>query len=303
MNFTITILGSGAAVPRLSRATTAQYVNCHNRQILLDCGEGTQVQFRKFKLKFQTLDIILISHLHGDHVFGLPGLISTMGLLGRKKSLKIIGPVGIRNLLKSQLEIVGMKEVFKLEISELEKNTVGPVYEDKSIEISTFPLDHRIETQGYIIKEKPHKRKLIREKFDTYGVSVSYIQKLIQGDDIIDNEGVIVKADDVTIPGKLSKSYGYCTDTAYNESIIPYIKNVDLLYHEATFLDNEADRAAKTYHSTAKQAASIALKANVKRLILGHFSARYRDVNLFKLEAETIFAPVFIPEDGEFFNV
>jgi ribonuclease Z len=303
MSFSLTILGTGAAVPRLSRATTAHYVNCHNRQILLDCGEGTQIQFRKFRLKFQSLDIILISHLHGDHVFGLPGLISTMGLLGRKKPLKIIGPKGIEKLLKAQLELVGMNEVFDLEIDELEKNTVGKVFEDKCIIINTFPLHHRIETQGYVIKEKPHKRKLLKDKFDAFGVSVSYIQKLIQGDDIIDNNGVIVKSDEVTVPGKPAKSYGYCTDTAYNDRIIPYIQNVDLLYHEATFLDKEADRAAKTFHSTAKQAASIALKANVKRLILGHFSARYRDTSQFKSEAETIFEPVFIPEDGETFYV
>lgn len=303
MSFSVTILGTGAAVPRLSRGTTAQYINCHDRKILLDCGEGTQIQFRKFKLKFQTLDIILISHLHGDHVFGLPGLISTMGLLGRKKKLKIFGPVGIKKLIKAQLTLVGMKEIFELDIHEIEKDSSQLIFEDKCIEIHTFPLHHRIETQGYVIKEKPHKRKLLPEKFNEYGVSVSYIEKLLQGHDVTDNNGVTVRSKDVTIDGNPSKSYGYCTDTAYAEKIISSIKNVDLLYHEATFLDAEADRASQTFHSTAKQAATIALKANVKRLILGHFSARYKDMNAFKLEAETIFEPVFVPEDGELFYV
>lgn len=303
MSFTVTILGSGAAVPKLSRGTTAQYVSCQNRQILLDCGEGTQLQFRKFKLKFQSLDIILITHLHGDHVFGLPGLISTMGLLGRTKKLKIIGPTGIKKLITTQLDIVGMNKSFELIFTEIEKESAVQIYDDKCIEIHTFPLNHRIETQGYLINEKPHKRKLIPEKFEEYGVSVSYIQKLIQGSDITDNNGVFVRSDDVTIPGKASKSYAYCTDTAYDEKIIPHILNADLLYHEATFLDADADRASKTYHSTAKQAASIAFKAGVKRLVLGHFSARYKELNVFKEEAETIFEPTFIPNDGDIFYI
>jgi ribonuclease Z len=303
MSFTVTILGSGAAVPKLSRGTTAQYVSCHNRQILLDCGEGTQLQFRKFKLKFQSLDIILITHLHGDHVFGLPGLISTMGLLGRTKKLKIIGPTGIKKLITAQLDIVGMNKSFELIFTEIEKESAVQIYDDKCIEIHTFPLNHRIETQGYLINEKPHKRKLIPEKFEEYGVSVSYIQKLIQGRDITDNNGVFVRSDDVTVPGKASKSYAYCTDTAYDEKIIPHIQNADVLYHEATFLEADADRASKTYHSTAKQAASIAFKAGVKRLVLGHFSARYKDLNVFKEEAETIFEPTFIPNDGDIFYI
>lgn len=303
MSFTVTILGSGAAVPKLTRGATAQFVHCQNRQILLDCGESTQLQFRKFKLKFQTLDLICITHLHGDHVFGLPGLLSTMGLLGRKKGITLFGPKGLKRLVHAQLEIVGMHDSFPINIHELAKNQTGIIFEDKCIEIRTFPLLHRVDTQGYIIKEKPHKRRLLREKFDEYGVSVSYIQKLIQGYDITDNEGVHVKSDDVTIAGKPAKSYAYCTDTAYSEAIIEHIREVDLLYHEATFLDSEADRAAQTFHSTAKQAAAIAQKAKVKRLVLGHFSARYKELDNFKKEAETIFAPVFIPQDGEVFNV
>lgn len=304
MSFTVQILGSNAAIPRLSRNTTSQFVNCHNRHILLDCGEGTQLQFRKFKIKFQQLDIILITHLHGDHVFGLPGLISTMGLLGRKKKISIFGPKGIKELIETQLKLTGMRPSFDLIFHEILKNDEKQlIFEDKVLTIECFPLHHRISTFGYLIKEKPHNRRLDREKFDEYGVSVSYIQKLIQGDDIIDNNGVYVKSDDVTLPGKPQKSYAFCTDTAYSEKVTDFIRGVDLLYHESTFLDIDADKADDTYHSTAKQAATIANKANAKRLILGHFSSRYSTLELFKNEAETIFSPVFIPEDGEKFIV
>lgn len=303
MSFELTILGSGAAVPTLNRATTAQYVNCHQRHILIDCGEGTQVQLRKFKIKLQQLSLILISHLHGDHVFGLAGLLSTMHLLGRDKGITIIGPEGIKSFLTNQFNSIGIKSLFEVNFIELTENSSGIVFEDKCICIRNFPLKHRVATHGYVIEEKPHKRKLLKDEFDKTGVSVSYISKLIQGEDIKDNNGVIVKTDDVTIPGKPSKSYAFCSDTAYTTDIIPYIKNVNLLYHEATFIDKESDRAQKTFHSTAKQAATIALKANVERLVLGHFSARYKTFDDHLNEAKSIFEATFIPEDGERFIV
>lgn len=303
MSFDVTILGSGAAVPTLHRGTTAQYIQCQQRHILIDCGEGTQIQLRKFKIKFQQISLILISHLHGDHVFGLPGLLSTMHLLGRDKGITIYGPVGLKALLTTQLTQVGIKELFSMEIIELEEGSADVIYEDKCITITNFPLRHRMPTHGYLIKEKAHKRKLLKDKFDLTGVSVSYIGKLIQGEDIIDLEGRQVKSADVTEIGNPSRSYAFCSDTAYHEAIVPHIKEADLLYHEATFLDKESDRAQATFHSTAKQAAAIAQKADVKRLILGHFSARYKDLNQHKLEAETIFSPVFIPEDGERFII
>ncbi|PWH81430.1 ribonuclease Z [Brumimicrobium oceani] len=303
MSFTVTILGSGAAVPTLSRGTTSQFVNCQQRSILIDCGEGTQIQMRKFKVKFQGLQVILISHLHGDHIFGLAGLISTMQLLGRKEAITIVGPIGIKEFLLNQFKISGYYNGFPIEFHELAPNTEAMVYEDKCIEIKTFPLSHRIPTQGYRINEKPGKRGLDKEAFDETGISTSYIQKLISGEDVIDNEGTIVKSEDVTFPPKPTKSYAFCSDTAYHPPIINAIKGVNLLYHEATFLDKESERASETFHSTAKQAATIALKSEAKRLILGHFSARYKTMELHKEEAEAIFEKVFIPEDGEVFNV
>jgi len=192
---------------------------------------------------------------------------------------------------------------FPINFKEIKPETTGIVFEDKCLEIQTFPLSHRIQTQGYRINEKPGKRGLDKEAFDKTGVSVSYINKLILGEDIQDNEGKVVQSDDVTYPPKPTKSYAFCSDTAYHAPIIEALKNVDLLYHEATFTDHESERATETFHSTAKQAATIALKTNAKRLILGHFSARYKTMETHKEEAESIFERVFIPEDGELFYV
>lgn len=303
MSFNVTILGTGAAVPTLNRGTTAQLVNCHQRSILIDCGEATQLQMRKFKVKFQNIQLVLISHLHGDHVFGLSGLISTMQLLGRTAPMTIIGPKGIKAFLLSQFKLVGLYNGFPLHFKELEPLQEGLVYQDKCLEIKTFPLNHRVATHGYRIHEKPGNRRLDKEAFDQTGVSTSYINKLISGDDIEDNNGVIVRSNDVTYPPKPSKSYAFCSDTAYHPPIIEHLKGVDLLYHEATFIDKESERASETFHSTAKQAATIALKSNAKRLILGHFSARYKSMEIHAEEAKTIFERVFIPEDGEVFNV
>ena len=298
MDFEVTILGSNAAIPTLSRGTTSQYVQCKQRHILIDCGEGTQMQLRKFHIKYQRINIILISHLHGDHVFGLPGLISTMQLMGRTQGLKVYGPIGIKKLLRATLDAGGGYFLFKIDIVELENDGAGLIFEDKCIEIHHFPLKHRIPTHGYRIQEKPETRKLVREAFNKTGVSVAYIKKLLQGEDITDNLGVHVTADSVTLPAPPTRAYAFCSDTAYSEAIIPYIQGANLLYHESTFLDKEAERAAETYHSTAKQAAAIALKAQVKRLILGHFSSRYKSLRLFQEEAEELFPHVSIPEDG-----
>ncbi|WP_417265290.1 ribonuclease Z [Brumimicrobium sp.] len=303
MSFNVTILGSGAAVPTLKRGTTAQLINCQQRSILIDCGEATQLQMRRFKVKFQNIQLVLISHLHGDHVFGLPGLISTMQLLGRKSPMTLIGPKGLKEFLLSQFKLVGLYNGFTLNFIELDPEFEGLVFEDKCLRINSFPLNHRIATHGYRIDEKPGNRRLDKEAFDQTGVSTSYINKLISGEDIVDNNGIMVRSEDVTYSPKPTKSYAFCSDTAYHPPIIEHLKNVDLLYHEATFIDKESERASETFHSTAKQAATIALKANAKRLILGHFSARYKSMENHLEEAQTIFERVFVPEDGEFFNV
>lgn len=303
MDFKVSILGSGAAIPTLNRGATSHLVTCFQRNILIDCGEGTQVQFRRFRLKFQKLDIICISHLHGDHVYGLAGLLSSMQLMGRTNALKVIGPKGLKKLVQAQLDLVGHGDFFPLDFQILPDDFSGVVFEDKCVKITAFPLQHRVTTFGYRIMDKPQERSLDKQAFDKTGVSVSYIGKLLKGEDVIDNEGRIVKFSDVTLPGKPSKSYAFCSDTAYSTAILSHIQGVDLLYHEATFTDEFADRAIRTGHSTAAQAATIALKANAKRLILGHFSARYDDETQHLAEAKAIFEATFAARDGDIYNV
>lgn len=303
MTFEVTVLGSGAAIPTLERGATSHYVNCNNRHILIDCGEGTQIQLRKFKIRFQRITFICISHLHGDHFFGLVGLISTMQLMGRTEGLKIFGPVGIESIIKSQLELSGSRLDFGIEFTELEPATNGLIFEDNLIEIHHFPLKHRIATHGFRIQEKEKELNLDKDEFDKTGLSIAYIPKLRQGFDVTDDEGRTVKSDDVTFPAKKPKAYSFCSDTAYFEDIIPFIKGSDLLYHEATFTEKHKDRAKKTFHSTAKQAATIAKDAEVFKLIFGHFSARYKDVEEHIQEARSVFEKSFAVDDGVTYKI
>ena len=303
MKFEVTILGSGAAVPTLERGATAHYVNCNDRHILIDCGEGTQLQLRKYKIKFQRITHICISHLHGDHFFGLVGYLSSLQLLGRDKGVHVYGPTGLEAIVKAQLEMGGARIDYQLTFFEIDatKNTL--LFEDKVMEIHSFPLKHRVPTTGFLIKEKPRDRNLIKAKFDQTGLSVAYINKLRQGVDVKKEDGTIVTADSVTVPPPPIKTYAFCSDTAYLENIVPTIKNVDLLYHEATFTEEKKQRAIKTNHSTALDAAKIAKLANAKQLIMGHFSARYKNTENHLTEAKTIFENSFAVNDGDVFEI
>lgn len=303
MNFTVTILGSGAALPTFSRNPTSQYIECNNRHILIDCGEGTQMQMRKYGVKFQRISHILISHLHGDHFFGLVGLLSTMHLLGRDSGITIYGPVGLEEIIKSQLEIGGARLDFGLTFVPLDGKTPGLLFEDKLIEIHTFPLKHRIPTNGFIIKEKQKEYSLLGDAFKADGLSMTFIPKFKNGENVIDENGVTHYFEEYTTPPPSTRSYAFCSDTAYYESVIPHIENVDLLYHEATFTEIHRARAKATFHSTAMDAAKIALKANAKRLILGHLSARFENGNEHTVEAKTIFENVEVVEDGDVYEV
>ena len=303
MNFTVTILGSGAALPTFSRNPTSQYIECNNRHILIDCGEGTQMQMRKYGVKFQRISHILISHLHGDHFFGLVGLLSTMHLLGRDSGITIYGPIGLEEIIKSQLEITGARLDFGLTFVPLDGKTPSLLFEDKLIEIHTFPLKHRIPTNGFIIKEKQKEYSLLGDAFKADGLSMTFIPKFKNGENVIDENGVTHYFEEYTAPPPTPRSYAFCSDTAYYESVIPHIENVDLLYHEATFTEIHRARAKATFHSTAMDAAKIAVKANAKRLILGHLSARFENGNEHTVEAKTIFDNVEVVEDGDFYEV
>lgn len=303
MNFTVTILGSGAALPTFSRNPTSQYIECNNRHILIDCGEGTQMQMRKYGVKFQRISHILISHLHGDHFFGLVGLLSTMHLLGRDSGITIYGPIGLEEIIKSQLEIAGARLDFGLTFVPLDGKTPGLLFEDKLIEIHTFPLKHRIPTNGFIIKEKQKEYSLLGDAFKADGLSMTFIPKFKNGENVVDENGVTLYFEEYTTPPPTPRSYAFCSDTAYYESVIPDIENADLLYHEATFTEIHRARAKATFHSTAMDAAKIALKANAKRLILGHLSARFENGNEHTAEAKTIFENVEVVEDGNVYEI
>ena len=303
MAIQVTILGSGAALPTSSRNPSGQYVNCNDRHILIDCGEGTQNQLRKYGIKLQKITHILISHLHGDHFFGLVGLLSTMHLLGRDSGIVIYGPPELEQIIRMQLEIGGARIDFPLTFVPISGNDTKLLFEDRLLEIHTFPLRHRIPANGFLLKEKLKDRPLNGEKFKEDGLSLTLIPKLKAGLDVELEDGTMIYADDYTFAQLPVRSYAYCSDTVYLPEIAEKIKGVSCLYHEATFLENMRDRAKFTLHSTAGDAAKIALAANAGRLLLGHLSARYTEAQGHLDEASPIFPNVTVVEDGDVFTI
>jgi ribonuclease Z len=298
----LTILGCYSATPRALNNTTSQVLEINNHMFLIDCGEGTQVQLRKHKIKFNRIKHIFISHLHGDHFFGLVGLISTFRLLTRETDLHIYGPVGIKEVVTLQMKLADSWTNYNLIFHELISNNSELIYEDEEVEVFTIPLNHRVYTNGFLFKEKEGNRKLDIGLVEDANINVAYYRKLAQGFDVINEEGKLIKNELVTKPGLKPKSYAFCSDTMYKEEIVPIIKNVDVLYHESTFLDKHAHLALKTKHSTAKEAARIAKQANAGILLLGHYSTRYDGLNVFKEEAQEVFNNVELCEDGKEFN-
>lgn len=298
----LTILGCFSATPRKDTNPTAQVLEINNHLFLIDCGEGTQVELRRNKVKFARIKHIFISHLHGDHYFGLVGLISTFRLLTRETELHVYGPKGIKEVITLQMKLADSWTNYPLFFHELTSKTTELIFEDDKVEVHTIPLEHRVYTNGFLFKEKVGDLHLNMPLVLEANIDVAYYNKLKQGHDVLNNDGVLIDHKKVTLPANPAKSYAFCSDTAYKEDIVPLIKDVDVLYHESTFLEKNADLAPKTKHSTAKQAALIAKKANAKKLILGHFSTRYDDLNEFKLEAETIFKPVELADDGKHFD-
>ena len=293
----LTILGYNSAIPTVKSAPTAQFLEMSERNFLIDCGEGTQVQLRRAKAKFSKINHIFISHLHGDHCFGLPGLVSSFQLLGRETPLHIYGPKGIKELMEVILKLTETNKGFDLIFHELESKKSELIFEDNRVEVHTIPLKHRIYCNGYLFKEKPKSRHLNMQEIKKYPeIEICDYQNIKNGKDFILKDGYILKNEILTLPPEALVSYAFCSDTQYSESIVPIIKGVDLLYHEATFLDEMKDLAKYTGHSTALEAAKIAQKAKVKKLILGHFSNRYSDYTEFEQEARTIFENTFVPE-------
>ena len=298
----LTVLGCYAATPRTFTNPTSQVLEIKNHLFLIDCGEGTQVQLRKYKIKFSRINHIFISHLHGDHFFGLPGLISTFRLLGREKELHVYGPKGIKQAITLFLKLGDSWTNYPLIFHELESKESELVFEDDKVTVRTVPLIHRVYTNGYFFEEKEAPRTLDIEAARTFGIDRSQFNNIKKGMDGVDGSGKIISNKKLTLVPPAPKSYAFCSDTIYNETVLPIIKNVTVLYHESTFLDSELYLCEKTKHSTAKQAAQIAKKADAKLLILGHYSTRYKSIELFKKEAEEVFPNVDLADDGRSFE-
>ena len=298
----LTILGCYAATPRTMTNPTSQVLEIKDRMFLIDCGEGTQVQLRKNKIKFSRIDHIFISHLHGDHFFGLPGLVSTFRLLGREKDLHIYGPKGIKEAIILLLKLGDSWTNYPLTFHELTSKRSEIIFEDDRVSVATIPLEHRIYTNGFLFREKPGERKLNIEAVAKLRIDKAYYRNIKKGKNVVLEDGTLIPNEVLTFDPPPTKSYAYCSDTGYKPEIVDQITKVDALYHESTFLESEARLAPKTKHCTAKQAATIAKAAEVGTLILGHYSTRYRTIALFKDEAEEIFPRTQLGDDGKSFD-
>ncbi|WP_299456189.1 ribonuclease Z [uncultured Microscilla sp.] len=304
--FQVTILGSGAALPVIApdfrRYPTSQIVSLPHTHLLIDCGEGTQMRLQELKIRINRIKHIFISHLHGDHYLGLVGLLSSMHLNKRNQDLYLYGPPGLAEIISVQLKYSQTRFNYKIHFKELKIGESEEIMSDGMFTIRTIPLNHRIPCNGFLIQENPKKRKIIKEKIPEEIWDWQYAKILQKGDDILDPEGkVLISAKDVTVQPK-SRTYAYCSDTAYHEPIIEHIKGVDMLYHEATFTNEEIDRATDTFHSTARQAATIASKAEVGKLLIGHFSSRYRNhLDPLIKEAREVFGESYLAVEGNTF--
>ena len=304
MSISLTILGCHSATPRTFAHPTSQYLEINNRRFLIDCGEGTQVQLRKYKIKFSTIDNIFISHLHGDHFFGLIGLISTFGLLNRKNDLHIYAPIGLKEIITLQLRTSNSWPQFNIVYHELQSDKSELIFEDDKVEVHTIPLEHRVYTNGFLFKEKIGERKLNIEAIKEISeIEICDYQNLKDGKDFVKEDGQVIENRKLTFNPNKSLSYAFCSDTVYKPEITSIIKNVDLLYHEATFLKDRQETALTTKHSTAEEAGKIAKKANAGQLILGHYSSRYNDIELFKQEAKTVFENVILAKAGKIIKI
>jgi ribonuclease Z len=297
--FELLVLGSSSASPTSERNPSAQLLNIAERYFLIDCGEATQIQLRKFRAKFQAIDHLLISHLHGDHFFGLPGLISSMHLLGRKQPLNVYCPKELKEIMDVIVRVSDTRLNFPINWIFTSNHCPQLIFEDQKVLVYSFPLKHRIFCTGFLFREKPLPRKIDKSILEKLNISFADILRLKAGSDVMNQDGILIKNADATIDPLPPRSYAYCSDTIYHEELAEIVKDVDLLYHESTFLEDHKERAAKTFHTTAKQAAALAAKARAGTLLLGHFSARYTDLQAFLREAGEVFANCVLATDGK----
>ena len=304
MPFKITILGSSGAVPAYGRFPSAQFIEIKNHFFLIDCGEGAQVQMMRYDLSMHRLSHIFISHLHGDHYLGLTGLLFTLHLNRRTDDLHLYSHKGLDDIITMQLRYSKSALNFKIIFHTLTPGKQEIIFEDKHLSVEAIPLSHKLDCSGFLIREKPKPRRIDKDRLPP-GLLIQQILDLKNGLDVVDKQTgkVLYRNSDLTLPARASRSYMYCSDTQYDESLIPRLLDIDLLYHEATFMNEDESKAIETLHSTANQAARIAQKANVKKLLIGHFSARYRDLSTLHEEATTIFPNTYLAQEGETFVI
>lgn len=296
--FEVTILGCGSATPSPKHFTSSQVVDIRGKLFMVDCGEGTQIQLRRTRVAFARINHIFISHLHGDHCFGLLGMISTFGLLGRTAPLFIHAPQELWSILEKELAFYYPDLDFKVEFMGFDPAKTTVVYDDRSLTVTAFPLRHRVPCAGFLFREKATADHLDREAADFYGVPQWDYQRIKEGGDFTTADGTVIPHDKLTHPSAPGRSYAYCCDTAYNPSMIEVIKGVDLMYHDCTYSDQDADRAKKHFHSTSIEAARTAQKAGAHRLVLGHFSARYSDESILLEEATSVFPETVLAKEN-----
>jgi ribonuclease Z len=297
----LTILGNNSAIPAFGRHPTAQILQTENDSFLIDCGEGTQTQLTKYKIRRSKINAIFISHLHGDHYFGLIGLLTSMGLIGRTQDLHLYAPQTLQQIIELQLSVANTTLPYPLHFHALDKE--GIIFENNKVTVECFSVQHRIECWGFLFREKKKPRKIDADRVKSYEIPEAYYGKLQQGHDYVNKKGTIIPNEEVTTAATLAKSYAYSADTIFDEGLVEKIKNVDLLYHETTYLKDLEERAASRYHSTTHQAATIAKLGNVQKLIIGHFSSKYETVDEFLIEAKEIFENTELGLEGSCYKI
>jgi ribonuclease Z len=303
MSFRLTILGTSSALPTSDRYPTAHVLNVHERLFLIDCGEGTQMQMRRYRIRFGRINHIFISHLHGDHFFGLYPLLSTFNLMGRKTPLHIYAPAPAEDMIVRHLADFDINLAYELVVHTLAGRTFRPILDDRRVEVFSFPLKHRVTSFGFLFREKMPDRNIIREKITEHCLSIAEIGRLKKGEDIMREGGELISLDEVTIVPRQPSSYAFCSDTSWFPRLSSFVSGVDLLYHEATFSDENEALAKKTGHSTARHAATVARDAGVRRLILGHFSARYKSSATLEEEARQVFPASEAAREGNTYEI
>lgn len=301
--FRVHILGCGSALPTLKHNPSSQIVEIRGKCFMIDCGEGTQTQLRRSKIKFTRISAVFISHVHGDHCFGLIGMVSTFGMLGRTAPLHIYAPAGFSNIMKMQIDFFCKDLEYEVVFHDVDTNAKNIIYEDRSLTVETVPLSHRVPCCGFIFREKQTLPHILRDMTDYYKVPVSQFNNIKNGADWVDEEGNVIPYTRLTKPSEPARSYAYCSDTKYLPMLHECLKDVNVLYHESTYSEEDEDMAKLYFHSTAAQAAQVASDANVGKLVLGHYSARYEDENRLLEEAKNIFPNTVLSDEGLIIDV